>query len=440
MALLVLGLLLSCVSLVHLVGSFHSSWFIRSLELAFAGLMVVSTAPRNNVPTLSRVAGWLFIWWLGATLLSAVHAPHFWPALTRQAEWLTHMLFAVTLWGALQRTPSLLKVVLLAVPLGFFLVGLHTFAFWLAHPDPQAYNWFEHVPLVGHIRYFGYHALAGLLFSAAPLLGISKRIRTYEMAAAFLGMTSCWGFIFWSGGRAAMGAGLIGIAFMVWFTGRRHRTASILLAVGALALGLWLSTFFGVADPRLGFFESVTRTATDTSTSGVNGFTTGRLLIWSEALQAWALHPWLGLGPDNYRILLQTYGLQPHNLLVQFLVDWGLVGTLPFLTLLGISCRQGMVRLLRETNPLCRTARITAMAFIIGATIHSLVDGLYYHPLPLLFLFTCFAIVLRPPSSTQKEPTHSMRWLTARPSLIVATGLLAAFFLTTSSFFYRWLL
>ncbi len=439
---LVLSLLLSCVSLVPLVGNIHYNWFIRSLELAFAGWVLVYASSRNQAPALSRATAWLFIWWLGATLLSAVQATHFWPALTRQAEWLTHILFAVTLWGAFLRTPSLLKVVLLMIPLGFFLVGIHTLAFWFAHPDPQAYNWFERVPLVGHVRHFGYYALAGLLFSAAPLLSTGTRSRKYENALAFLGMAFCWGFIFWSGGRAAMGAGLLGIAFMVWFTERKQRPASLLLSIGALALGLWLSMLFGVDDPRLGFAESLTRTATDTSASGINGFSTGRLNIWREALQAWAAHPWLGLGPDNYRLLPpQTHGgIQPHSLFIQVLVDWGLLGALPFLALLGTACWQGLVRLLREADPLRRTARTTAVAFIIGATAHSLVDGLYYHPHPLLFLITCFAIALLPAASAETTRPPVVRWLTARPVLIVAVGLLAAFFFMTGNTFYRWLL
>jgi len=417
--------------------------FVRWMELLFVGLflVVMGMGRSYHAPALHPAVGWLVVGWLIASSLSVVLAGNVGHALLRQAEWLTHLLFATTLWSLLRRYPPLLKVVLVAVPLGFFMVGLKLFSIWMTVPNPRTFDWFYGMPLLTHARHLGYYGLAALIFSACPLLGMGDTVTKRERGLALVALTVCWGFLFWTGGRAAIGSGIIGLALMTWFAGKDQRTWTAAAWIVAALLGLWLSTLFWTEDPKMGFFNALDRTAEASTAQGVNGFTTGRLTIWRVALDASADHLWFGLGPDGYKFIpVPHHGIQPHGMLVQFFVEWGLVGTIPFLALLATVFWTGFVRMLRETDPLLRTARITAFALILSCTIHSLVDGLYYHPQPMLFLFTGFAVVLLPLTASKEQTSQTpllLRALTSRYTLWAAATLLGLLFLLNSDFFTR---
>lgn len=438
---LVLALLLAGVCLVQLAGPVHPAVFIRTLELVFAGLVLASTAGRTAYPVLSRPMACAGFAWLGAAMLSVAFAGHLWPALIWQAEWLAHVLFAITLWIALRHTPALMRVAALAAALGFVLVVAYLAVTWIALPSPQSYDWFASPPLFRHVRHLGYYALGGLLCCAAPLLGAEARTPPRAHLLAGAGMALCWAVLFWTGGRAAIGAGAVGLFCIMAGCRRGSRLPALLAAAVAAGLGLWLSTLFAVEDPRLGFLNSLARTAADTAEGGANGFTTGRLAIWAEAVQAAAAHPWLGLGPDNYRLLPpQTHGgVQPHSLFVQFFVDWGLLGAVPMVVLLTGALWQGLARLWAETDAFLRAARVAALAFIVSAGVHSLVDGLFYHAQPLLFLAVAFAVALQPAPGEAHAPRPHARRLSGRAALWTLLILLALLFLLTSNAVYRWL-
>ena len=318
--LLILALVLGGTTLVQsFVVIPYPNLFVRWCELLFVGLFLVTTARSSNLVAITpSMAGWLFLAWFCSAFISVALADNTGRALIRQSEWVTHFLFAVTLWHFLRRNPLALKVTLFAVPLGFFLVGINLLLTWISLPNPRDFNWFTSIPLVGHARHFGYYGLAALLFSASPLLGFGQDASWKARLLAFAALSFCWGFLFWSGGRAAIGSGFVGLAMIIWLVGKSQRlwTAGIALASGGL--GLWLSTFFWVNSPYLGFFRSLARTAADTSTSGANGFMTGRLGIWGAALESMNDQFWFGLGPDNYRFIPEPLhdGIQPHSLVV----------------------------------------------------------------------------------------------------------------------------
>lgn len=412
--------------------------FIRSLELLFAGVFLLHTARSDEAPALTpSTASWLFLGWLGAASVSVVLSHHAVLSLVKHAEWLTHLLFGFTLWHFLRRDATALKGILLLIPLGFFLTGLFLLTFWFSLNDPRAHNWFVGTPLFGHIRHFGYYALAGLIFSASPLLASGKGSPWPRRILALAALSICWGFLFWTGGRAAIGAGCVGLALIVWFAGRGRRAWTAAICLAATGIGLWLSTLFWVENPWVGLLHLVERTSEATS---VNGVASGRLTIWAGALEPIEGVRWLvGLGPDAYRHLpTKTFGVQPHSMLVQFVLDWGVLGAMPFIALLGVLVGKALSNLRRERDPLRRAARVTALALIVGSTVHSLVDGLYYHAQPLLFLCICFAIVLLPtaplPAQAVRHPIFGR--LASRRVLWGIVLLLALIFVLDSSALY----
>jgi O-antigen ligase len=68
----------------------------------------------------------------------------------------------------------------------------------------------------------------------------------------------------------------------------------------------------------------------------------GRLVLWRAALAMFAAHPWLGVGPDNFRLLYGEYaGLEradtrthSNNMYLEILAGGGLLGAAAFLWLM----------------------------------------------------------------------------------------------------------
>lgn len=432
---LVLAILSLPLAFVYLIESFlvirgvqDARVAVCLMELFFVGaLHVDGRYARTPSPSMSRMAGWLFLAWLASASISVMLSDHLMHAAIRQAEWICHSLFAYSLWTFLRREAAQAQWILLMIPFGFFLTGLILLMAWFSHPTPAEYNWFTATPIFGHIRYVGYYALAGLVFSMSPLLGFGRKTSRGERLLAGAAMTFCWAFLFWTGGRAALGAAAVGAVLFFWFARRKQRGWVAGISLFAAAAGAWLSTLFRVNDARMGFFQSIERTA---SAGSANALSTGRLDIWTATVEALQDNLWFGLGPEGYLFLeTKTFGVHPHNLLLQFLTEWGLVGTIFFVALLALVFRAALVNLRRETRPLHRTARITAIALLAAFTIHSLVDGLYYHVVPLMVLFTSIAIALLPISSAESPASPSLlARLTTPLSLRLATAVLLLLF------------
>ncbi len=410
--------------------------FVCLLELLFVGAVLFHPGRgRDAAGVPAAAAGWLFLAWLAAASISVALSAQPIQALIRQAEWVCHALFAFTLWRHLRRHPRHVKWILVMIPLGFFLVGLVLVAFWFSLQEPARHNWWNGTPFFPHVRYLGYYALAALPFCAAPLLNLGARAAWRDHLPALAAMTFCWTFLFWTGGRAAAGSAVVGLALVVWFAAGRQRIRVAGAAALAALAGGWLSTLFQVSDPRMGFFASIERTTTAAS---INTLSTGRLGIWTETLHAVREHLWFGLGPEGYRYLdPKPFGVHPHNVLLQFLVEWGLIGAALMLALLALVFHRSFVLLRRETVPRQKTARVAAFALLVAFTVHSLVDGLYYHAVPLMLLFASVAVALLPTKPDEGAASPVFARLTAPPTLsltaltlaLLFTGYYVAFFL-----------
>jgi O-antigen ligase len=119
---------------------------------------------------------------------------------------------------------------------------------------------------------------------------------------------------------------------------------------------------------------------------------TGRTRIWSDALAAVAKKPVIGYGPEGYlhsRCCLRDTS-QPHNAVVQLLIEVGVLGLAVVCWLLWRTLGRDALQYWRDRGTMridpCRAMLFATMG---GMTAFALVDGLYYHVVPL----TMFAII-----------------------------------------------
>ena len=90
----------------------------------------------------------------------------------------------------------------------------------------------------------------------------------------------------------------------------------------------------------------------------------------------------------------RIYGVHPHNAFIQFLVEWGVIGTSLFIFLIFSGFLAGIRLHFRNRNETISQQVLIALAIITTLTIHSIVDGTYYHPQPTFYLVIAFAVWL----------------------------------------------
>ena len=159
-----------------------------------------------------------------------------------------------------------------------------------------------------------------------------------------------------------------------------------------MATGLVLSEWLAVFDWN-GVVDVAARTAEAVAAEDLNQLATGRITMWRSSWESVREHLIFGLGPNGYILMPnRVFGVQPHSFLVQFLVEWGLAGSLLFVGLLLYGFWRGFLEHVVRARGAFDVASLSAGTVIVVLTLHGLVDGTYYHPQPSLYLALAFAI------------------------------------------------
>lgn len=210
--------------------------------------------------------------------------------------------------------------------------------------------------------YLGY----AIPFAVAGALWLPTRRQLFASLAVVLGLALA--LTFSTGGWLGAAVSLLVLAALV------SRRILALTAAGALAcgaVGLLLAARFGI--------ERVMSGSTATF----------RLQIWSAALAMLRDHPLLGIGLDNF---LYAYQLQymlpaaraepnishPHNWILQFWLELGLLGLLAFV---GLAVRFAIItsRTLRaHLSGAERVMAAGALASMAGMLVHGSLDNSYF--------------------------------------------------------------
>ena len=91
----------------------------------------------------------------------------------------------------------------------------------------------------------------------------------------------------------------------------------------------------------------------------------------------------------------KEFAVQPYNILLEFLIEWGTIGA-GFLYLLIRAFIKGLKLHVLNNLDNSNTLALSAGAAIISFSLHSLVDGSYYHPQPSFYLAIAFTIWIIP--------------------------------------------
>lgn len=356
---------------------------------AAATLMAIALLSGVERPRPSARAWWLLGGVVASMVVSTLWAPRGTIAWDR-----LQLYYALALWALSvfmlhrgdDRPAAVPYLVAIAVVHALVLIEV---VFWLIQArggaDPLLAQRMPYHANVRHFSYLGYLAAA----SALALSMLSQRL-------AFTGLLLCTAALF---GIVQLGSrgGLLGwITFLLAaFALSRERRRLVALGIGATIMAI--GTSWLLSELHLLNSDSLIARGQHGDLAGA----TGRLSLWADVLRAIMVRPWWGYGPDGHRVLdcCGAYGpyiartVQPHNVILQLLEEFGSIGTI----LIGAL----VVRLAAERpgprgwRALARAHRDVAMllAILAGLLAYGLVDGPFYYPVPL-FIATALAALL----------------------------------------------
>lgn len=227
-----------------------------------------------------------------------------------------------------------------------------------------------------HIRHYSYLAFISSCFALILLVRQPK----YRGALLSL-LIACVLALLLSTGRAAIAAFL----FFALIVFAKRLPLLSLAKWAAVSLALVIAVFILLA---LSPFSALTDSLILRSQNigDINQLLSGRVSFWQNSLSSIADSPLLGLGPEGYRWTIDALPsiAQPHNVVVQLFVEYGYFGGGIILVLvLGFIVWCATAKLKDKAQ---QELHFLLSAFIYSYILFALVDGLFYHTIPMLHL------------------------------------------------------
>lgn len=335
--------------------------------------------------------------WLLSMLLASAFAENANTAVLSLISWTIHSLFAVSALFLFRRWRSNSQgnrgnIIMFAdaMPIGSAAFVFLMVIFMVMVGIRSDYDWVSSLPGFTHIRHSGYFLMPAIALSTGMIASHDGKRRHLHLVLLAIN----FGFAIWIGSRGPLMAyfGVLAAAVLLFAMMRNARTIGTIML--ALAGGALLSQ--AIPTPDHSSFNAVARFEGSNSQSAEK-LSSGRTEIWRDTLRGVLEHPVLGHGGNQFRLQVpaakETYN-HPHNSVLQFAYEWGLIGAAAMLCLLALLSG----RLVRLTFAYPR--RNLAMFLAASSmALFSLIDGVFYYNLPIMLFLTCAFGIL-----SQAEP------------------------------------
>ena len=124
----------------------------------------------------------------------------------------------------------------------------------------------------------------------------------------------------------------------------------------------------------------------------LNHYSSGRLQMWLYTLEKISEKPWFGHGPQAFDLFDDVYtAAHPHNGILQFLLEWGVIGAAAFISLLVIAFRRAWLSL--KHADISHDWEVIASFFVVLAlALQSNLSGVFYIGKPSFYFAITLAI------------------------------------------------
>lgn len=265
--------------------------------------------------------------------------------------------------------------------------------FFVPSSTYYAAQWWYDPPFGSHIRIIGMLASVGVAASAVPLY-FTKPSRV-EAALLSALLFASWALVMWAGGRISIIA-IVLLILLLSFTAKVYSRITISKLLGLFFLLLVAS--FVVEQLAVFSWSGVQRAASMSATGAEQGLLNsaekignGRIEIWQTAFDGFMQSPLWGLGPYGYYSLDRpSFYDHTHNFVIEFLVEWGLIGASLLLSCflyVALFC----VRHLKSAIYQQKISFLTSLSVVFVLSVTGLADGVYFLLLPCFIAVTGFS-------------------------------------------------
>jgi O-antigen ligase len=286
--------------------------------------------------------------------------------------WLVHTLFFMAVLYLIKEDGiEALRLEKLAVilPAAAAITGISVYLFANLKGLDGDVEWISYLPGFAHIRHTGYIFAPAIAVSLAHMAAKPLEFRKTHMLLLIVNSA----LMLWLGSRGPVLGILVAlIACMACFPEMRS-IRFLLSAAIAGAIGAALSLVAPL--PQHGAFGALQRFWNGSSDPTV--FSSGRLNFWSETADLILQRPLIGHGVFQFQFVsTNAAGIykHPHDSILQFMFDWGLLGGGLFLALMGLVIYAAFFK--------SKSSRYVKLLSAMGFTTmlaFSLIDGLFFY-------------------------------------------------------------
>ena len=292
----------------------------------------------------------------------------------RSFFYVSNIIFFFALVYFLSRFEGVLRDLLVLKIVSISVICL-VFLFIRVVEGPSFYSYvFGSPDIYRHLRHLNYDLM--ICMGAVFLLAVSGRVSSVNFYVPVFIFSV---FLFWTGGRGQFIALMIFLFFLL-FSGLRKLSLKVF---PILALAFFLVILAGETNFLFGQMEK----SLDSDT--VNRISSGRLQIWSDAWSESLKGGLIGHGADAYRDFGPKNVVQPHNSIVQFMFEYGIIGLIiciGFFLVTAFIC----IRFVFSSRVSDQLKVLSS--FVLSMYAYSLVDGIFYHAIPFSFMVLVAAV------------------------------------------------
>lgn len=270
-----------------------------------------------------------------------------------------------------------------------------------------------------NIRFFGHVQTMLLPFLLLPALWWAKSQRQRVL----LGIVPVlwWVLVVASGTRGtwvALIAGIMAVLVCGGETGRRW----IKWQIAAFCCGLVCYAVFVLLVPQLlgqpSFYLHRTQDIISLSSRGI---------IWSAALEFIGQHPLSGIGPMHFAYYVNAVAAHPHNMILQFMAEWGIPAALLFTVVFaagGLAFAGHVRHAAKQADDHGHLIRIAMLAALTGAAAQATVDGVLVMPVSqtLLALLCGWALGIAQGVTQESQAASGMARMALAITVLLAVG------------------
>ncbi len=274
-------------------------------------------------------------------------------------------------------------------------ISLVILDYYINHSNQDPNTKFE-LMISSNIRYIGYIIIFSCAYTTIKILS-NKKIKPSIIYHIF-----SISFLVWLGGRGSiLSLAIVSIIIATYLilknkTSIKNILTLVFINISSIVISSPLNVFSWNGSNR--FLELFGFITEDMNIDSINSLSSNRIKIWEETIHFIYQKPILGHGPEAHFFMTTIFGAQPHNFILQFLLEFGMLGASIFIIMLFFVLYHGYVLLKHSYDFLT----LFTYSSILLVCIHGLVDGTLYHSPPVL-LFCCFCAYIEAKYRNWKE-------------------------------------